>query len=111
MSARDYAKQVKDLSKDWRQLTPEQRSAFEIQAKHEEISREKLKELPLPSKSTSAETLQELRGDDVGHKARQKLAAGRLLQNFKNAENHHAWKSSLQMGNRSLVARMLAGQN
>ena len=90
----DYKDEVKRLGQLWGNLSEEQREPYIIQAKHENLQRSELSELPLPAKGEGKSEL-ELQ---VGRSGCKKVSVKRLEANEKAFFQHQSWSAPTQLG-------------
>jgi|Cyp1metagenome_2_1107374.scaffolds.fasta_scaffold16542_7 hypothetical protein len=98
----DYKAEVKRLGLAWGNMSEEQREAYIIQAKHENLQRSELSELPLPAKGEGKSEL-ELQ---VGRSGCKKISMKRLEANEKAFMEHQSWSHPTQLGDGCLESTM-----
>lgn len=103
-----YRAEVKALSQRWKNMTKEEKEAYQVQAAHEQIKREELANTPHAPKS-SGEAVSEVDRQKihdlekvVGRSACKKLSARRLLFNDEMLKKHPVWESETQFADSNL---------
>lgn len=90
----EYSMRVKELSREWKSLSPEEREPYAIQAQHEQQCREELAKTPLALKGEGKSDLEM----QVGRKGCQKVSAKRLVVSNNQYHTHGLWDSPTQLG-------------
>ena len=94
-----YGITVKQISREWDALSKEQKEEYQVQAEFEDLARQEVRSMPLPSKGSKMSDREAI----AGRKALGKMSAQRLLTNYRQASTHPVWSCESQMGNRSLT--------
>ena len=103
LSLVDYKEKVRQISQDWRNMSQEDRDAFEIEAQQQQHRLDDLSQQPLPS-ATGASNQQEDPTTNCWRNGAKKRSARRLLVNKSAFASHTLWDLPTQYGD-SLLAK------
>ncbi|CAK9049078.1 PARP-type domain-containing protein (Fragment) [Durusdinium trenchii] len=94
MGTAEYKSHLQNLSAQWKSLSQDDKAAWNIQARHEQMCREELVGTPLPAKGEGMSELDLA----VGRKGRSKLSGKRLQLNTELYNQHFLWSTPTQLG-------------
>ena len=90
-----YQAKVREISAEWRRMTEEERTPYQIEAEHQQLKLDELAATPLPSKSTPGTPDAH---DAIWKNGAKKLSSRRLRINQQDFDQHAVWNLPTQFG-------------
>ena len=109
LSKPEYTAKVKELSKQWRRMTFDEKAPFQAEAEHQQLVLDQLAATPLATKSGKRPDSAEEEAKEAGldlqaawKNASKKLSCRRLELNKEAFSKHAVWSSPTQLGDCTL---------
>lgn len=94
-----YRAFIKDLGKQWREMSKERKNDYQLQADHQQQLLDDLESKPLPTETANFDD-----ESDIWHNAKKKRSIRRLDANRQNFREHNVWNLRTQYGDSLLTA-------
>lgn len=103
LSQDQYQQQVKALSREWRRLDPDAKSAYQVEAELQQARLDELSTQPLPSADAIACGGRDVCAERVWRNATKKVSVKRLAINQQAFAEHALWSTPTQLGDSTLA--------
>lgn len=94
----EFKERLREIAKEWKQMNPEDRSAYEAEAAFQQDRIDSLAATPLPSKQEKDQSGGGIDKEEVWRNAKKKISCRRLAVNTQCFSDHSLWDLVTQFG-------------